>query len=150
MDAMDDNRDELDPTLHSRIVAIAAEADRRADEAKFYEALVLYNDALALVPEPKTKWNASTWLLGSIGDAAFQGNYYETARDALQDAMLCPDAIGNPFLHLRLGETEFELGDSERAVDELMRAYMGAGKDIFEHEDPKYLALLREHAVLPD
>ncbi len=28
--------------------------------------------------------------------------------------------------------------------------YMGAGKEIFENEDPKYLAFLRQHAVLPD
>lgn len=147
---MDEDTDELEAKLHSKIAAIAAEADSRVEDEKYYDALVLYNDALALIPEPKTKWNASTWLLGSIGDAAFLGTYYETARDALQDAMLCPGAIGNPFLHLRLGEAELELGDPDRAVDELMRAYMGAGKEIFEHEDPKYLALLREHAVLPD
>ena len=147
---MEDNTGQLEPEVHSRIAAIAAEADSRAEEERYHEALVLYNDALALVPEPKTKWNASTWLLGSIGDAAFLGNYYEVALDALQDVMLCPSAIGNPFLHLRLGEVKLELGDSQGAADELMRAYLGAGKEIFEHEDPKYLALLRQQAVLPD
>ena len=42
-----------------------------------------------------------------------------------------------------------ELGDEKRAADELMRAYMGAGSGIFEHGDPKYLAVLRRHAILP-
>ena len=56
--------------------------------------------------------------------------------------MRCPDAIGNPFIHLRLGQTQFELGNKDRAADELMRAYMGAGAEIFVGEAPKYLQYL--------
>ena len=33
-----------------------------------------------------------------------------TLRTALQEAMHCPGAIGNPFLHLRLGEVLLNLG----------------------------------------
>lgn len=57
--------------------------------------------------------------------------------------MHCPGAIGNPFVHLRLGQAQFELGDMTRAADELARAYMGAGDEIFEEQDPKYLAFLK-------
>ena len=56
--------------------------------------------------------------------------------------MQCPEAIGNPFIHLRLGQAQFELGDKEAAADELMRAYMGAGAEIFAEEAPKYLEYL--------
>jgi hypothetical protein len=56
--------------------------------------------------------------------------------------MRCPEAIGNPFIHLRLGQTQFELGNKDRAADELMRAYMGAGAEIFAEEAPKYLEFL--------
>jgi hypothetical protein len=41
-----------------------------------------------------------------------------------------------------------ELGDHDRAADELMRAYMGGGPDIFDEDDPKYLAFLRTRADL--
>lgn len=147
---MDDNKGELDPNVYGKIIAVCADAHRLVEEEKFYDALVLYNDALALLPEPKTDWNACTWLLGAIGDTAFQGKYYETARESLRDAMTCPGGLGNPFLHLRLGEAEFELDKKELAADDLIRAYMGAGEEIFENEDPKYLAFLRQHAILPD
>ncbi len=59
------------------------------------------------------------------------------------DAMYCPDAIGNPFIHLRLGEVQFEMGDHAKAQDELMRAYMGAGAEIFQEEDKKYFEFIK-------
>jgi len=46
--------------------------------------------------------------------------------------MRCPGAIGNPFIHFRHGQCQFELGDLERAADELMRAYLGTGRKIFD------------------
>jgi hypothetical protein len=69
---------------------------------------------------------------------------FERARTALQDAMHCPGAIGNPYIHLRLGETQFELGNIDRAKDELARAYMGGGDEVFEGDDPKYLRFIME------
>jgi len=62
--------------------------------------------------------------------------------------MRCPDAIGNPFLHLRLGQCQFELGELDRAADELARAYMGAGAKIFEGGD-KYFSFLKTRLEPP-
>ncbi len=64
-------------------------------------------------------------------------------------ATTCPDAIGNPFLHLRLGQCQFELADLDKASDELIRAYMGAGKDIFSQDDAKYFKFLTTQAKAP-
>ena len=63
-------------------------------------------------------------------------------------AVHCPDAIGNPFLHLRLGQCQFELDSLDRAADELARAYLGAGSDIFEGAD-KYFAFLKTRLKPP-
>jgi hypothetical protein len=57
--------------------------------------------------------------------------------------MHCPGDIGNPFLHLRLGQSQLELGNRERAADELARAYMGGGKEIFEQDEPEYFQFLK-------
>ncbi len=54
----------------------------------------------------------------------------------------------NPAVHLRLGEVYFELENFEKAADELARAYMAEGKDVFEDEDPKYFAFLATKIVL--
>jgi len=70
---------------------------------------------------------------------------FQEAREVLTWTMHCPRAIGNPFIHLRLGQVQFELGNLERARDELARAYMGRGPEIFDQDDPKYLAFIREY-----
>lgn len=140
---------ELDATIHRQIEQICAEGDALADAGQYREAIARYNDAWVLVPEPPADWNASTWILGAIADAAFLGGFLNSARDALDYVMYCPDAIGNPFLHLRRGQVLFEAGEFDQAADELMRAYMGGDAELFENEAPKYLKFLRTRAVLP-
>jgi len=44
-----------------------------------------------------------------------------------------------------LGKVEEMTKQMEKAADELMRAYMGSGKIIFEGEDPEYYALIQSH-----
>jgi hypothetical protein len=94
------------------------------------------------VPEPRTESELATWILTAIGDANFLSEDYEAGRDNLSQAMKCPGAIGNPFVHLRLGQCQFELGNKDRAADELTRAYMGGGAEMFEGEE-KYLDFLK-------
>lgn len=62
--------------------------------------------------------------------------------------MRCPEAIGNPFLHLRLGQCQFEVGNLDRAVDELASAYLGAGEEIYEGAD-KYFEFLKTRLKPP-
>jgi tetratricopeptide (TPR) repeat protein len=125
-----------------------AEGDRLAETQSFKQAIAEYDNAWDLVPDPKTEWNASTWILAAIADAAFLGGYKARAREALAYAMTCPDAIGNPFLHLRYGQVLLDAGENDAAADELMRAYMGAGQDIFANEDGRYIDFLRTRAKL--
>ena len=134
---------ELPDTIHQQIKDHCSDGDLFAEGGNYGEALKLYWKAWDLLPEPPTDWEAATWILAAIGDANFLGGDYEAGRDNLSNAMHCPDAIGNPFLHLRLGQCQFELGNQERAADELARAYMGAGSEILESEDPKYFAFLK-------
>jgi tetratricopeptide (TPR) repeat protein len=127
----------------AKVTALSEQGDKLASQAKYGEAVIRYLEALALLPEPKTRWGACTWLLAAIGDANFLGGHYEQAKSALTDAMHCPGGIGNPFIHLRLGQAQLELGNRERAGDELTRAYMGAGREIFAAEKPKYFEFLK-------
>lgn len=134
---------ELSDAIHGQITQLSMAGDDLAENFRYREAVEKYLQALELLPEPRTDWEACTWLLAAIGDANFNSKNYEHAVAALSDAMHCPGAIGNPFIHLRLGQSQFELGNIDRANDELARAYMGAGKEIFANEDPKYFAHLK-------
>lgn len=128
------------------IDALAEKGNERMDAEDYLGAVEFFDLAWTMLPEPKTQWPQATWLLASIGDAHVLRGDYETAHAALTTCMHCPEAIGNPFIHLRLGQAQFELGNEPRAADELMRAYMGAGPEIFADEDPKYIEFLASKA----
>ncbi len=134
---------ELPDDVHEKIEALSQEGDDLAELQEYRKAIEKYVQALELLPEPMTDWEACTWLLTAIGDANFLWGKHEYARKALSDAMHCPGAIGNPFIHMRLGQAQFELGNLERAADELARAYLQEGKGIFADEDPKYLEFVK-------
>ncbi|VVE50827.1 hypothetical protein PCO31110_04736 [Pandoraea communis] len=142
------NKLELDVSTHEEIKALCAKGDRLA-EAKSYEAAIAeYNKAWSLVPDPKNEWQASTWILAAIADACFLAGYKTSAREALEFAMTCPEAVGNPFLHLRLGQVLLDDGEEDVAANELMRAYMGGGEEIFASEDARYLDFVNTKAKL--
>ncbi len=135
--------DELAGETHECIKLDCAEGDVLAGSRQWDEAVAKYEHAWELLREPKTKWRAATWILAAIGDAWYLAGEFERAREVLQLAMHCPDAIGNPFLHLRLGQCQFDPGNVARAGDELARAYMGGGAEILRAEDPRYFEFIK-------
>lgn len=126
-----------------------AEGDRLVEQGQPGEAYQSYMAALRLVPEPAESFEATTWILAALGDLYFHAGDFPQAVTVLSDAMHCPGAIGNPFLHLRLGQAQLEVGNAERAADELSRAYMGGGSEIFDEDDPKYFAFLKTRLQPP-
>lgn len=134
---------ELPEDIHGNVEMLSQKGSYLAEAGKYKDAETQFIEALNLLPQPIERWEACTWLLTAIGDVNFMQGAYKQAKDALSDAMHCPGAIGNPFIHLRLGQSQFELGNMDRALDELARAYMGAGKEIFENDDPKYFNYLK-------
>ncbi len=133
---------QLSSETSTELDRLCAIGDQYAEAGDFSSALSTYWSAWDLLPDPKENWEAATWILAAVGDAYFLSGDFAAGRDNLSRAMHCPDAIGNPFIHLRLGQCQFELGDLNRSADELMRGYMGAGSDAFANDDPKYLAFL--------
>lgn len=134
---------ELDDNIYSEIQQLSQAGDNFAENGDYPNALKKYWKAFDLIPEPKTEWEASTWVLAAIGDSNFLGEDFQAGVDNLSNAMHCPGATGNPFLHLRLGQCQFETGNAKRAADELIRAYALAGEAIFSEDDSKYLAFLK-------
>lgn len=132
----------LDVSTYGEITSLCEQGNRLEEAGDFQGALRLFHLSWTLLPEPKEDWEAATWILSAIGDAHFSLGNFQNAISALSSAVRCPDGLGNPFIHLRLGEAAFELRQMDRAGNELARAYMGAGRDIFANEDPKYLAYL--------
>jgi tetratricopeptide (TPR) repeat protein len=121
---------------------MAEEGERQMASGDLRGAFRSLYEALNLLPEPRQQWNAAGWLLVGMGECAFRLGQWEAAVGPLQDAMICPGTLGNPWVHLRLGQVRYELDEKDRAADELARAYMGGGREVFEGEDPKYFGLV--------
>ncbi|NNG18155.1 hypothetical protein HJ590_00950 [Naumannella sp. ID2617S] len=134
--------------LADEIDELAEAGTELLEEGEWDAALARFRAGLALVPEPKRHWEAATWFNASIGDAHFFAERYADARDAFYEATQCPSGLGNPYIQLRLGESELELGNEDAAANGLIGAYMSEGEEIFADEDPKYLAFLRRRGLI--
>jgi len=134
---------ELLPAIHDEIERLCKDGNALMDQDEYAEALAVFNRAYKLVPLPKDEWKETTWLMAAIGEGCFFRGDYEEGRKALSYGMKCPGGFGNPFMHLRLGQCEYELGNLQRAGDELARAYLQEGTKLFACDDPKYLAFIK-------
>ena len=134
---------ELPDALHAQITELCRSGDELVSEDRFRDAISAYETAWDLLPEPREDWEAATFILAALGDAQIAMGEYALAAETLKRAMHCPDAIGNPYLHLRLGQCQFELNNLDRAGDELSRAFLLEGPLLFRDDDPKYLAYVK-------
>lgn len=140
----------IDDTTYERLQALCAEGDALCEQEDFEAALLRFQAAFKLIPEPRSEYEASTWVLAAMADACFFLGRFEDVRVATTQALLHgQNATGNPFLHLRLGQAHLELGDEARAADSLAGALMLAGPDIFEGQDPKYWDFIRTRVEPP-
>lgn len=138
------NDSELDEKLYKKITGLCDRGEQYADTGDFGEAKRLFLAALEYVPSPKYEWEASTWLYTALGDVSYLDGDYDSAVNYLNEALKCPDGLGNPFILLRLGESFFELHNNEKAKNYLLQAYMCDGDRIFEEEDEKYKKTIEE------
>ncbi|MFG1994181.1 tetratricopeptide repeat protein [Actinoplanes sp. NPDC048988] len=139
---------ELPDDVNEKVTALSREGDALAKAGRYAEAKQAYLQALPLLPDNPNQWTAAAWLYVAIGDASFHHGLYDEAFDAFFQAVQCPGGLGNPFIHLRLGQLYYEKGNLDKAADELTRAYMGAGFDIFCEDDSKYVDFLETRIQL--
>ncbi|MCC9602286.1 hypothetical protein LOC67_17160 [Stieleria sp. JC731] len=114
----------------------------------FQSALEAFGNALERLPEPQTEYDYALHAYCGMGDAHFLLGNFAKCVSAFESAQKCDGGIGNPFVHLRLGQAYMQEGNSSQAADHLMRAYMAEGPEIFSDEDPIYLEFLKTKAKL--
>lgn len=74
------------------------------DASKFDEAIQRWSAALELLPEPRVDWEAYTWLCASIGDAQYQLEEFEAARQSFFDALNGPADRRTPLFTIDWGK----------------------------------------------
>ncbi|MDB0566604.1 tetratricopeptide repeat protein [Ralstonia solanacearum] len=133
---------ELPDSIYTEITILCAQGDDLVKRGDLDGGRNKYISALRLLPEDHQKWDAATWIYVAIGDVHFRMENYDKAFKCFYNAVQCPKGLGNPYIHLRLGQLYYEQENFDKATDELTRAYMGGGIDIFMEDDPKYLDFL--------
>ena len=140
----------VDPALTQ---ALGDELDRLAREGTealgrgdWEQAVAVWLQAWALVPEPKDSYPATMWFCGSVADAYWAAGRFDHVIQYARRALEASDRT-NGFLWLRLGQAQYEMGQSANALNSLASAFMLEGQDLFEAEDPKYLDFLRAEGV---
>lgn len=133
---------ELDQRIYREICDLSQEGNQYLDVDNFELAEKKYLEALNLIPKPKTEWEASTWLYVALGEVYFFASKYLEAIPFFNEALKCPEGLGNPLINLRMGQCYYELENYDFAKEHFLKAYMVEGKEIFEGEDDKYIKLV--------
>ncbi|WP_375769537.1 tetratricopeptide repeat protein [Archangium gephyra] len=133
----------MDDARLERIAELCVTGEALARQRELAPALLKFREALALIPRPVEEHDVSPRVLTALGDTCFQLGRFSEGRHALLGAARSSGGLGTPFIHLRLGQCELELGNPERAAEELARALKLGGEVLFEGNDPKYLAFVK-------
>lgn len=133
---------ELPEDIQSALEEICDQGNEAMDEGAPEEALLFFRQALAILPEPAEDWDVFGWLQTAIGDALFTARDYAGALEKFETAVKYPDQAENPFTLMRIGQCRRRLGDEEKALEFLRRAYALDGEYVFD-EDPDDLAYLK-------
>lgn len=129
----------LDASIDKRVRQLCTEGYRLHDSGDFESALRRFYQAWTLIPKPQTQFEASGWVLTAIGDTYFAKRNYGAGIEALRSALFCPKTVGNPFVHLRLGQCYLEQQLNEDADRHLARALYSGGVELFDKEPLHYL-----------
>ena len=139
---------QLPDGVYEEVRALCKQGDEEAKTGSRQAARQNYMAALQLLPGDPRVWDAATWIYVSIGETYFGEKDFENAFKCYFNAVQSAGGLGNTLVHLRLGQLYYEGGKLEKAGDELARAYMGAGADIFIREDPKYFEFLKTKIII--
>jgi len=140
----------LPPRIAERIDSLSEQGNALLEgEGDWRGAVAAWRSALAALPDPKSQWEAWSWLNASIGEALRVGGDLGGARAAFVDASNGPEGYANPFILLRLGQTLVDLGEEAEGCERLLRAYMLEGDEIFAEDGASYLAILKRKGLIP-
>ena len=133
----------LDDEVQEEISIFCHRGDRLVESGNYARAIQEYEKALSLIPEPRYDYAQSVSVYLVIGNAHFLGGQFEKALNATMEAIKSVDGLENPFLHLRLGQSYYEMGLADNAAQHLTLAYAAEGEEIFMEDDPKYFNFLK-------
>lgn len=121
---------QLPENLYTSLSSLADQGNTLLDQDQPKEAIRIWREALALLPEPADQWQAAFWLYASMGEAYYQLAAFNEAITMFNQAASYPEAGDNPYPYYMLGKCYWHL-KHERAPELLLKAYDLDGEGIF-------------------
>lgn len=129
---------ELSDEDYNVITEALEKGDSLVEIGVLKEALKKYIEALENIPSPKNDYEIALHVYTALGDCYFNLEDYENSNNNYNEALKCPDGVSNGYVWLGLGESYYELQETNKANDALLSAYMLEGEELFDEEDSKY------------
>ena len=130
---------ELPLNIQKQIDELAEPGNTLLDEQdEWQKAIVVWQKALEILPQPRWQWEAASWFCASIGEAYWVGEEWKQSLDYFELAKKHEHG-NNPFITFRIGTCLVQLGDEVKARPYLVEALQIA-EDLFEDE-PEFLAI---------
>jgi tetratricopeptide (TPR) repeat protein len=126
------NRLDLSLEVLAEIERLCDSGDEAFDAEEQEGAESFYSQAWDLIPEPKINWQVSSSVLAALGDCYGAAGDYEQSAETFKFALLCVGAVKNPYLHFRLAQCLFLLGEHEQADPELLLTLEYGGAELLE------------------
>jgi tetratricopeptide (TPR) repeat protein len=142
--------------FYDQVVRLLDSGNELLDKDKNERALDTFQRALEPIPKPHDNYEISSLVYASIGDAYFFQHQFEEALTNFEEAQRIHGELHGhfePFLLLRAGQSQFNIGDRDDNEEALAKAgkllsdaYKSMGDEIFEDEDPVYLEFAKAHS----
>jgi tetratricopeptide (TPR) repeat protein len=136
--------------LQAELDQVAAEGNALAEQGKYSEAASVFRSGFDMITPPREGRSTSLLFIVAIGDMQWLGKDYQASLETWRDAILLYGGFGNPFVHLRRGQALFELGNKAEASNELLRALLLGGEDVFAREELDYWVFITSQADAPE
>tara|TARA_R110002051_G_scaffold13808_1_gene45541 strand:+ start:3368 stop:3937 length:570 start_codon:yes stop_codon:yes gene_type:complete len=108
-------------------------------EVKVDELLKIYES----LSDDQKRRREGRFIIICIGEICFAERMIEEAFENFNFALKFKDTIGNPFIHLRMGQLNYLVQNKDKTLDELSRALIMGGEEVYEHEDPRFLEMVK-------
>ncbi|MGQ5522489.1 tetratricopeptide repeat protein [Chitinimonas sp. PSY-7] len=138
----------LTESQHAEISVLCDQGEEFERTGQHELAREKYIAALGALPRNTHDYELATWLYAAVGDICFHMGKMREALKYFSHAVQCPLGMGDPLIHLRLGQLYYEVAYFEKAEEELAKAYRDAGVAIFRDDDPKYFQFLEARIAI--
>ncbi|WP_299799380.1 hypothetical protein [uncultured Maribacter sp.] len=115
-------------------------------ESRVNELMKIYES----LTDDQKRAREGRYIIVHIAEVCFSERWIEDAFDNFNFAMQFKDTVGNPFLHLRLGQLNYLVHNKDKMHDELSRALIMAGEPIFKDEDPILIEMVKSILKKPE